>query len=80
MIDYSSRMKNIKYLPTLSREKWNRDNGYVHKIYKKILKENEYFSEPLFYLCGWRNMIKEARMNLRNLGINSKSIKLEIYG
>ena len=80
MIDYSSRMKNIKYLPTLSREKWERDNGYVHEIYKKILRENEYSNEPLFYLCGWRNMIKEARVNLKNLGINSKSIKLEIYG
>ena len=35
---------------------------------------------PLFYLCGWRNMIKEARNKLKNFGIDSKSVKLEIYG
>lgn len=80
MIEYSTRMKNLNYIPILSREKWKKDNGYVHKIYKKILDKNKYYQEPLFYLCGWRIMIKEARANLKNYGIDSKSIKLEIYG
>ena len=79
MIKLSS-MKNIIYIPTLSREKWSGNNGYVHSIYEKILNDEEGLINPIFYLCGWRDMIKEARSKLKNLGIDSKSIKLEIYG
>ena len=79
MIKLSSK-QNIIYIPTLSREKWSGNNGYVHSIYEKILNDEEGLINPLFYLCGWRDMIKEARSKLKNLGIDSKSIKLEIYG
>ena len=79
MIKLSS-MKNIIYIPTLSREKWKGNTGYVHSIYEKILNEKKDLMNPLFYLCGWRDMIKEARNKLKNFGIDSKSIKLEIYG
>ena len=44
------------------------------------MSQNNKEYNPLFYLCGWRDMIKEARSKLKNLGIDSKSIKLEIYG
>ena len=79
MIKLSSK-QNIIYVPTLSREKWSGNNGYVHSIYEKILNDEQGLINPLFYLCGWRDMIKEARSKLKNLGIDSKSIKLEIYG
>ena len=80
MLEYSNKLDNVNYIPILSREKWNNDNGYVHEIYKKILNQKKYEKEPLFYLCGWRDMIKEAKANLRSLGVDSKSIKIEIYG
>ena len=79
MIKLSSK-KNIIYIPTLSREKWTGQTGYVHSIYEKILNEKNDLIAPLFYLCGWRDMIKEARSKLKTFGIDSKSIKLEIYG
>ena len=79
MIKLSSK-KNIIYIPTLSREKWTGQTGYVHSIYEKILNEKNDLIAPLFYLCGWRDMIKEARGKLKTFGIDSKSIKLEIYG
>ena len=53
--------------------------GYVHKQYLEIIK-NTKLNSPIFYLCGWRDMIKEARTNLKELGYDSKSIKVEIYG
>ena len=32
-----------------------------------------------FYICGWKDMVKEARTNLLNLGFDKKQIKQEIY-
>ena len=75
----NNSMINFKYIPTLSREKWIGKSGYVHEQYLNILK-NKSVNNPIFYLCGWRNMIKEARTNLKGLGFESKKIKLEIYG
>lgn len=80
MLEYCTKSEDVNYIPILSREKWHKDNGYVHKIYKKILNQKKYQQEPLFYLCGWRDMIKEAKANLRGLGIDSKSIKIELFG
>ena len=53
--------------------------GYVHDQYLDLIKSNK-LKDPIFYLCGWRDMIKEARGNLKELGYDSKKIKLEIYG
>ena len=72
-------MNNFNYIPILSREKWEGNLGYVHDQYLNIIK-NKSLTNPIFYLCGWRDMIKEARTNLKNLGFESKNIKLEIYG
>jgi ferredoxin-NADP reductase len=33
-----------------------------------------------FYLCGWRNMIDEAKQRILDLGYDKKSIHLELYG
>ena len=78
MIKLSS-MKNIIYIPTLSREKWSGNNGYVHSIYEKILNDEEGLINPIFYLCGWRDMILESRNNLKELGYDTKKIICEIY-
>jgi ferredoxin-NADP reductase len=52
--------------------------GYVHQIYQhqKLFDAKE----PIFYLCGWRNMIDEAQKNLLNLGFPSSHIQTELYG
>jgi len=33
-----------------------------------------------FYLCGWKNMIDEARQRIVAMGYDKKSIHLELYG
>ena len=50
------------YHPVFSRE----DNvpegayqGYVHQVYEKVLLEEK--DPARFYLCGWKNMIDEAK-------------------
>ncbi len=70
---------NFNYIPVLSRENWDGETGYVHQQYNNIVK-NEKLQNPLFYLCGWRNMIVDAKQQLSNLGYDSSNIKLELYG
>jgi CDP-4-dehydro-6-deoxyglucose reductase len=33
-----------------------------------------------FYLCGWKNMIDEAKLRIQALGYDRKSIHQELYG
>lgn len=73
---------SFKYYPCLSREKENFDfaqQGYVHLAYTQVLKQNNH-TNTLFYLCGWKNMIDEAKENLMSLGIDKSAIHLELYG
>ena len=79
MIDFQKKIDGFKFIPVLSREKWSGNSGYVHDQYLELIK-SDVLENPIFYLCGWRDMIKEARMNLKELGFDSKKIKLEIYG
>ena len=74
-----NNLKNLKYIPVLSRENWSGKKGYVHDQYLDIINKTD-LNNPIFYLCGWRDMIKEARTNLKELGYDSKSRKVEIYG
>ena len=79
MKNFEKLIKGFKYIPVLSRENWEGMTGYVHNQYLDLINNNK-LEDPIFYLCGWRDMIKEARGNLKELGFNSKKIKLEIYG
>lgn len=76
--DMKKSVKGLDYVPVLSREKWDGATGYVHKHYKQIIEDNE-LKDPLFYLCGWRDMIIESRNNLKNMGYDTKKIICEIY-
>jgi ferredoxin-NADP reductase len=33
-----------------------------------------------FYICGWKNMVDEARTTLADLGIPKNQIHFELYG
>ena len=79
MLNFKKSINYFNYIPVLSREKWDGETGYVHDQYLKLVKDN-HLENPTFYLCGWRDMIKEARLNLKEQGFDSKKIKLEIYG
>lgn len=84
MIQLEKEVANFKYIPTLSREQWEGRSGYVHAVYEDLVKEKMNGSTDLppasFYLCGWKNMIDEAKKRILDLGYDKKSIHLELYG
>lgn len=73
----------LHYLPVLSREDWDGATGYVHEIYKRLINEKQHgdaLPAAHFYLCGWKNMIDEARATITALGYDRKTIHQELYG
>jgi ferredoxin-NADP reductase len=81
MKQLSSELENFYYLPTFSREDPSDnslEHGYVHGIYQNILSSNR--PEAHFYLCGWKNMIDDAKKNIIAMGYDKKSVHLELYG
>lgn len=54
-------------------------HGYVHPIYEKLLEEKG-TPEADFYLCGWKNMINEARTRLAEKGFSKADLHFELFG
>ena len=58
--------------------------GYVHQVYEDIIKENMSGNGELpqanFYLCGWKNMVDEAKHRIIDMGYDKKVVHLELYG
>lgn len=52
--------------------------GYVHQVYEQLLQTDK--TAASFYLCGWKNMIDEAKQRIMALGYDKKDIHLELYG
>lgn len=75
--------EGLHYIPVLSREEWEGATGYVHDAYKKIIaaKSIDGTLPPAhFFLCGWKNMIDEAKATITGLGFDKKTIHQELYG
>jgi len=87
--ELEKKMDAFRYLPTYSRES-PADNslrkGYVHAVYEEICNSNRNGSDGTqlkpasFYLCGWKNMIDEAKQRIQALGYDRKAIHQELYG
>ena len=85
-----AELPNFHYIPTFSREEpGDYKTGYVHTVYEEICKNelikiedgNGTIRKPaFFYLCGWKNMIDEAKDRILKLGYDKKAIHLELYG
>lgn len=68
----------FSFHPTLSREQWEvAGHGYVHEIYTPLAASKP---DASFFLCGWKNMIDDARKNLETLGYTKEDIHFELYG
>jgi ferredoxin-NADP reductase len=92
--ELSEKVTSFQYIPTYSREvAENYDHlirtGYVHAIYEEICRSNSpgtATTDPAsvkpasFYLCGWKNMIDEAKQRIQALGYDRKAIHQELYG
>ena len=70
-------IKGFHYIPTLSREQWEGNSGYVHPIYESLCMERQ---PAMFYLCGWKGMIDDAKKTITEMGYDRKAIHQEIYG
>lgn len=76
-----NELEHFYYLPTCSREETIPEGmriGYVHSVYEEEVAKNQ--NPACFYLCGWKNMIDEAKQRILALGFDKKDIHLELYG
>jgi len=79
--DLEKKVENYSYLPIFSREakeNFSLRKGYVHAVYEEILSEGK--PPAYFYLCGWKNMVNEAKKRILDLGYDKKDIHQELYG
>jgi len=79
MEELTQTLPGLRYTTVLSREQsptYTGEKGYVHAIYEKLYADKR---PALFYLCGWKVMIKEARDKLQAMGYDKKNIKFELY-
>ncbi len=70
-------LPGFHYHPTLSREHWQGHHGYVHPIYMDLCKNRP---EAIFFLCGWKHMIDEAKKHILEMGYDRKAIHQALYG
>ncbi len=67
--------------PCYSREEEIPDGsykGYVHPVYELLTDQGR--KPAKFFLCGWKNMIDEAKQRILAMGYDKKAIHLELYG
>lgn len=74
--EMEKQFSNFYYFPVLSRENWNGLSGYVHSHYERKI---EHQPDAMFFLCGWTQMIREARDKIKALGYSRQDIKVEFY-
>jgi len=79
MLALQKEMEGFNFIPVLSREQdssWKGEKGYVHPVYKKMFSGQQ---PAMFYLCGWKEMVKEAAANIQQMGYNRSHIHFEVY-
>ncbi len=71
---------SFKYSIALSRKKAvGTHHGYVHQIYEQAYIKTG--KNTVFYLCGWSNMVDEAKQKLiKKMGFDERQIITELYG
>ncbi len=77
LLALAQSIPDFHYHVTLSRETWDGHMGYVHPIYEKLCADGQ---PAQFMLCGWKEMLDEAKQRILALGYTTKDIHLEIYG
>jgi CDP-4-dehydro-6-deoxyglucose reductase len=86
--EYCKKAPWLNFIPTLSREAWEGAlSGYVHAHYAPLAQATLMgkntdvpYTHAHFYLCGWKNMVDDAKKNILELGFDKKQIHLELYG
>ena len=78
MEELAAKHPNFHFTPVLSRDnpEWKGAKGYVHHVYQELYADKRPAS---FYLCGWRDMLHDARKNLEEMGYDRSKIMFESY-
>ena len=76
--ELAEKHPSFKFYPVLSRENpgWKGKQGYVHSIYEELFADKQ---PATFFLCGWRDMLHEARQRIETMGYDKKKIMFESY-
>ena len=76
----ASQIPGFHYQLILSRENspsYTGRIGYVHTVYEELFAHKQ---PAQFYLCGWQNMIDEARIRIEQMGYDHSAVHVELYG
>jgi ferredoxin-NADP reductase len=78
MQNLEKELENFRFIPVLSRAdaNWKGERGYVHHVYETIFADHR---PAKFYICGWKDMVKEARERLSVMGYDNKSVFFELF-
>lgn len=76
--ELEKRNSGFHFVPVLSRgsTEWKGRRGHVHEAYKELYNDHR---PAYFVLCGWGEMLREARKNLQDMGYDRPFIKFETY-
>jgi ferredoxin-NADP reductase len=76
--ELEKKMPGFHFIPVLSRENpgWEGRKGYVHAVYEEIFADKR---PATFYICGWSDMLKDARVRLTEMGYQKDAIRFESY-
>lgn len=67
----------FNYIPVLSRDsEWTGKKGYVHSVYQPLFSDGR---DARFYVCGWQEMCRDTRRNLKEMGYNRQQYFFELY-
>jgi ferredoxin-NADP reductase len=91
LTELETKVSDYHYIPTFSREEpGEHSTGYVHAVYEGLCKsqmttspdnpETRIPKPAYFYLCGWKDMIDEAKQRIQAMGYEKKAIHQELYG
>lgn len=93
MKDLMRKVPGFTYYTCYSREEIDNSDhlirlGYVHQVFEELCAASKTMSpdnlmdvKPAsFYLCGWKNMIDEAKNKILALGYDKKDVHFELYG
>lgn len=80
LLELDKKYTNFNYHVALSRHEsheWMGSKGYVHDVYEAICENGK--RDMDFYLCGWRNMVNDAKLRIATLGYDKERVHLEVY-
>lgn len=74
--ELAAKYENFTFIPVLSRENWQGEQGHVQDVCEKYL---ENVKNPGFYICGVQKMVEDTVKFLKDKGYSDKQLHYEKY-